>query len=362
MLATSVGMAISLPAVLAVPVKPGLAPIVAVLLVLTVMGVWLLSWWVSRALVIPGANGELPRWWDRRNAKTKRPYMRTTVNVCSFLYYMGAAFILTQWWIVGKDWNSLGFGLGLMVGGVIIYGFFALMWGRAGSKVDRFLSKDLGVAPIMVFAGLVYVGNIWLVPAQLAKLQIGPAAPWSEQWAAVQNAMASKYPDAALWRITANHVYEFPTTCDASLQMNLLFTKPDGEDISVHLRDANPEASVHVYDPQAAYLGTPRSTTDELLRAKELSETIRISPRDALQRVKTDLGTEVPGKGVCDWPSVTLYLAGPSHSPSKTFDALGKPAVWQVIFNDAGPSVGQTGYWIDAQTGDILQREQTDGP
>src|SRR5947209_9990410 len=208
MMATSPGVALSVPAIFSVPIWPKVAPLVSILLVLTTIGLWWLSVSVRGALLVPDENGALSRSWMWQRGKTTRSYVYIAVYMAAYLYFFGALSISLQWLTLTRDWESFRFGLSYFAVGVITYVFFALMWARAGGPVDRALDRSVGLALVVTLSVLLpFGGSLWVIPGQIGKLYVGQAAPWAEQYALAQKAVADRYPDAVARNILVSREY-----------------------------------------------------------------------------------------------------------------------------------------------------------
>lgn len=362
-LAVAIAMALSLPLIFTVPIWPKVAPIVSVLLALTSIGFFVLAGWVHTALMIRSEPRIQPRRpvWEYAATKYGRPYIRLSLSMAGIFLLQGVMNIIMQWWFFTKDWESIRFGMGALITSVVSFAFFALMWGRVGSPVDRALDRPFGMIPVVMGLLAVFGIGSWQAYVQMGNFKVGPAAPWTEQWSQAQRAVTERYGSAVLRSISASRDYDAPDTYDANLTLRFIFvSKKDGSEVQVTLRDGNPEASVRVSEPVSTDSALQNITSDEQARLNVLYDTIRISPRDALLRAVTALDKEMPGaaKEPDTFPSqIGLYLNDSYWGRNETFDTLGKPLAWEVklyIKSD----LGRVNYWIDAQTGEALLRER----
>jgi hypothetical protein len=359
---TALGALLSLLASLSVPVWPKGAPIVGVLVVLVCGALCFLSSFVHKALAIPEVDDTSPRKWLWQYTSTarqyRRNYMRLACSLAAIMYLQGGLMIVLQWWVSTKDWDSFRSGFAQLVTGVTFTIFIALLWGRSGSRIDRALDRPFGVGLMVVMGFALFVGSMVLVTSQIGNLKVGPAASWSEQWRVAQQAVASKYPNAIPISIYASRDYDAPDTYDASLQMTFRFLdQARGLDISVLLRDANPEASTRVWEYNKGLDTEQKYTAEEIAKLNTIFGTIRISPRDARTRAISALKRDAPavstGSDIMPW--ISFYVKDSKMGSNPAFDVLNKEVAWDVLFYDERLPEGKVAYWVDAQTGETLR-------
>jgi hypothetical protein len=171
----------------------------------------------------------------------------------------------------------------------------------------------------------------------------GSSAPWSTQVRAAQQAAAAIDAQAVLIWATARPVdHDAPA---GPLSMHFSFVRPSGETIEVFFEDARIASTLDITEARQDRGPSPA----EQAAVQQALAYVRISAAEALERtIAEGQAFSAPYQGKV-YPSALLLLAANAQ------DRFGVPAVWAVTW--LGPTGKELKFWIDAQTGAILQRE-----
>ncbi|MDQ3929185.1 MAG: hypothetical protein M3328_08565, partial [Chloroflexota bacterium] len=185
--------------------------------------------------------------------------------------------------------------LHLLIVSSILLGMFILLQGRENTAAYRTLTRPIGIAlHIVLYIGLVFLLDR-VVPNRFReaeeKARHGPAVPWQVQLSVAQENAFRRNKYAVLEHVTASTIFAREQDYNTALNTRFYFVTPSGERFKVVLNDTNPQESLSledVNDLDPLYGGRTLSH-QELQTLRSVIPTIKLSPRDALQRTGPEI-------------------------------------------------------------------------
>lgn len=243
---------------------------------------------------------------------------------------------------------------------------FVLLRGRTNATLYRLLVNRFAIVVQFITVFTIPFIIIYLIPDKWAEAEErarhGPAAPWQVQLSVAQAEAARQDSEAVLEGVTASQVYARNQDHTTTLNTRFYFVTPSGERFKVVFDDIDPQGTVSVRDidnMDQTPNGDRKPSMEQLQMLRSAVSTIKLSPRDALQRtdfvVLSIAGQH--GKTSTD-PWIELHIDG-WVTEDRPDNEHNLPALWRVEHTIVA-GVEQRHFWLDPATGEIVERTTVD--
>jgi hypothetical protein len=291
-----------------------------------------------------------------------------TRRLSGFLW-VGTIFVLSGTSQVGamvlrdEGWASLNVVVLDLATAFICLALFAFLLDRQNTRVFRAIISPLGIMSLIAsFIVLVVLASFVLTDrARDAEEQAkhGPSASWPVQLSVAQSEAARRNSDAVLEGVTASTVYARNQDYNTALSTRFYFVTPAGERFKVILEDINPADTARAEPIDGLDPSSKRAklTQDQLRQLPTLGETIatiRISPREALQKTVPHILPVIQQRGD-RWtdPWIELRVAGWDTQAATTSGVQAVPAAW-VVEHAVVAGVDRRSLLLNAATGELI--------
>jgi hypothetical protein len=176
------------------------------------------------------------------------------------------------------------------------------------------------------------------------------AVTWSSQLAAVQQLANQVDPDAVLQSVLAGPETDLQEDAFHSLGIRFYFARPTGEIFTIFLEDTDIQSTLKILDD--GHRSDTPLTHAERERLRKALATVHISAADALRltRMEGQRFTQQADEKIN--PIIGLHMDTVQIDVPKKF---GLSAAWSVLYIAEDRELR---IWIDAQTGNIVSREE----
>jgi hypothetical protein len=250
---------------------------------------------------------------------------------------------------------NLALGMGGVLSSFLILSLYA--WSSSRLNQDSKTAKMLNSGGAII-QGVLFVSITWLI--LLSPLndffmnRPGQAAPWSEQLSIAQREATRADGDSVLSTVMASPRNGINSNYDTPLKSQFIFESPSGSDPSVVLHEIAPDLTDQLYADNGQSYVQSQTDFEELRKS---ASAVQISASEALARVKPEALALERERGVHLHPaSINLQLRGRSTAMDARIPG-GLPAVWEVTLRGLNPYVVQVKYWVNAATGEIVNRD-----
>jgi hypothetical protein len=327
---------------------------------------WLFVWMVvlSLGMLVLSSRWDLEEGLKQEPKQRPRGYLSGLLSAARFFvwyttFLVGAmVFRHYAWGSIHSTVLHLTSSLGCLV-------LFALLFRRRETALYRAMASKVGILAQWAALLLLAVLFVEFVPNKALEVEEqsrhGPAAPWSVQLSTAQSEMAKFNMDAVLESIDASTIYARQPDYNTTLSVRFHFVTPMGDAFLVTLDDTNPQNTLHI-ERKATSISTtyrPVPTPQQLDMLRMAISTVKLSPRDALQRTVSEV-LPLAEQHSKTWtnPWITLHLAGLyTQEQPNVYDKL--LAVWEVRHVIVA-GFEQRNFWLNPETGEIVKRTTID--
>jgi hypothetical protein len=243
---------------------------------------------------------------------------------------------------------------------------FVLLRGRTNAALPRLISNPFVIGVQLIIVGTILFFIIDLVPDKWAEAEEqarhGPAASWQVQLSVAQAEAARRDSEAVLEGVTASQVYARNDDYSTTLNTRFYFVTPSGDRFKVVFNDIDPQGTVSVEgidNMDQTPNGNRKPSQEQLQMLRSAESTIKVSPREALQRtvfVALSIAGQHGKTSTDPWIELNIDGWATEGGPDNEHSL---PALWRVEHTIVA-GIEQRHFWLDPATGEIVARKTVD--